>query len=203
MFGPLDKFWRSLKRRPLALLLSGALVGVPIGWFFGSRSTVEKISIPPAKATTSTTFPSEEPTAKATTTTAPSRDELKTESAKLVTAIRGLARSYYDEENRLRTAADEKSAKTDLQSDRDNIRRKWLDDSANLHKDFMDRYQANFWAHAIQLRQAIVAKVGNKVPGAQNPILFQQPTNILGIEQVANSLDLLGRALPANAQTKP
>jgi hypothetical protein len=188
MFGPLDKFWRSLKRRPLALLLSGALVGVPIGWFFGSRSTVEKISIPPAKATT---------------TTAPSSDELKTESAKLVTAIRGLARSYYDEENRLRTAADEKSAKTDLQSDRDNIRRKWLDDSANLHKDFMDRYQANFWAHAIQLRQAIVAKVGNKVPGAQNPILFQQPTNILGIEQVANSLDLLGRALPANAQTKP
>ena len=36
----------------------------------------------------------------------------------------------------------------------------------------------------------------NSVPGAQNPVLFQQPTNILSIEQVANSLELLGKSLP-------
>jgi len=187
MFGPLGKFWRSLKRHPLVLLLSGALLGVPIGWFFGSRSTVEKISIPPAKATTSTALSSE---------------ELKNKSAQLVTAIRGLARSYYDEDIRLRTAADENSGKTDSPAERERLRKAWLADSAKLHDKFMDRYKTNFWADALLLREAIVAKVG-KVPGAQNPNLFQHPTNILGVEQVANSLDLLGRALPANAQTKP
>jgi len=187
MFGPLGKFWRSLKRHSLVLLLVGAVVGVPIGWFLGSRSTVEQISIPPAKATTSTTLSSE---------------ELKSKSAQLVTAIRGLARSYYDEDNRMRTAADENSAKTDSQAERERLRKAWLADSAKLHDRFMDRYKTNYWADALLLREAIVAKVGG-VPGSQNAILFQHPTNILGVEQVANSLDLLGRALSANEQRKP
>ena len=59
----------------------------------------------------------------------------------------------------------------------------------------MDRYKTDFWADALLLREAIVAKVGG-APGAHNPIMFQHPTNILGIEQVANSLDLLAKSLP-------
>jgi hypothetical protein len=113
----------------------------------------------------------------------------------LVTAIRSLARSYNDEDNRLRAVADENSGKTDSQAERERLRKAWLDDSAKLHDGFMDRYRTNFWAEALLLRQAIVAKVGG-APGAQNPILFQHPTNILGVEQVANSLELLGKSLP-------
>lgn len=169
------------------LLVAGLVVGVPIGWFLGSRSTGEKVSMPPAKATTYSTL---------------SNEELKKKSAQLVTAIRSLARSYYDEENRLRAGADENSGKTKSQAEQESIRQTWLGDSAKLHDMFMDRYKTNFWADAILLRQAIVAKVGG-VPGAQNPILFQHPTNILGVEQVANSIDLLGKALSANEQTKP
>jgi len=37
------------------------------------------------------------------------------------------------------------------------------------------------------------------VPGAQNPMLFEQPTNILGVEQVANSLELLEKSLTKKA----
>ena len=112
-----------------------------------------------------------------------------------MTAIRSLVRSYHDEDNRMRSAADESSGKTDSQAERERLRKTWLDDSAKLHDGFMDRYKANFWADALLLRQAIVAKVGG-VPGAQNPILFQHPTNILGVEQVANGLELLGKSLP-------
>lgn len=187
MFGPLGKFWRSLKRHPLIVLLGGVVVGVPIGWFLGSRSTVEQISISPVKATTYTTLSSE---------------ELKNKSAQLVTAIRGLARSYYDEDNRMQTAADENSGKTDSQAERQRLRKAWLTESAKLHDMFIDRYKTNFWADALLLREAIVAKVGG-APGAQNPILFQHPTNILGVVQIANSLELLGKALSANEQTKP
>ncbi len=169
------------------LLIAGLVGGIPIGWFFGSRSAVEKISLPPAKATTYTTL---------------SNDELKIKSAQLVTAIRSLTRSYYDEDSRLRSAADESSGKTDSQTERERIRKTWLVDSAKSHDEYLDRYKTNFWADALLLREAIVAKVGG-VPGAQNPMLFQHPTNILGVEQVANSLELLGKSLPAKYPPNP
>jgi hypothetical protein len=183
MFGLLSKIWRSLKRHPLLLLLGGFVAGVPIGWLLGSKSAPEPISMPPAKATTYTTL---------------SNEELKNKSAQLVTAIRGLARFYNDEDSRLRAVADENSGKTDAQADRERIRQAWIA-KAKLHDAFMDRYKTNFWADALLLREAIVAKVGG-VPGAQNPILFQHPTNILGVEQVANSLELLGKSLPGDKQ---
>ena len=184
MRGRVQIFWKSISRYPTVLLLGGLVVGVPIGWFIGPGSPPEQIAIPPAKATTYTTL---------------SNDELKNKSAQLVTAIRSLTRTYNDEDNRLRAVADENSGKTDSHADRERLRKEWIAESAKLHDAFMDRYKTNFWADALLLRQAIVAKVGG-APGAQNPILFQHPTNILGVEQVANSLDLLGKSLPGNKQ---
>jgi len=181
MLAPLRKLLIRSTRFPIVILLVGLVGGVPIGWFLGSRATVGKISIPPAKATTYTTL---------------SNEELKNRSAQLVTAIRSLVRSYHDEDNRLRAVADENSGKTDSQAERERVRQAWIAESAKLHDGFMDRYKTNFWADALLLREAIVAKVGG-APGAQNPILFQHPTNILGVEQVANSLDLLGKSLAA------
>ena len=96
----------------------------------------------------------------------------------------------------MRMISDENSGKTTSQAERDRIRQKWIQESAKLHDRLMDRYKTNFWAEAILLRQAIVAKIG-AAPGSQNPMLFQHPTNILGVEQVANSLELLGKSLPA------
>lgn len=187
MFGPFGKYWHSLKRYPVALLVVGLAAGVPIGWFLGLKLTAEQISIPPAKATVYTTL---------------SDQELKNKSLQLASAIRELARSYYQEDDRLRMTADEKSGQTTSQAERDSVRRAWIDDSAKLHDQFMDRYKTNFWADAILLRQAIVGKIGG-APGAENPILFRHPTNILGVEQVANSLELLGKSLPASEAAKP
>ena len=85
MINPLGKFWHLFERYPLVLLVGGLVAGIPIGWFLGPKSTPEQISLPPAKATTYTTL---------------SNEELKNKSAQLVIAIRGLARSYYDEDNR-------------------------------------------------------------------------------------------------------
>jgi hypothetical protein len=186
MFGTLGKFWRSLTRHPLLVLLGGVVVGVPIGWFLASPSTVEQNSLAPVK----------------TTYAKLSSEELKIKSDQMVTAIRGLARTYYDEDRRMQTAADENSGKTDSQAERERLRNAWLAESAKLHDMFIDRYKTNFWADALLLREAIVAKVGG-VPGAQNPNLFQHPTNILGVVQVANSLELLGKALSASERMKP
>jgi hypothetical protein len=166
------------------LLIAGLVGGIPIGWFLGSRSAVEETPLPPAKATTNSTL---------------SNEELKNKAAQLATAIRALARNYYDEERRLRAAVDENSGKTSSKSEQERIRQAWLADSDKLHDQFMDRYKTNLWADALLVREAIVAKVGG-VPGAQNPMLFQHPTNIIGIEQVANALDLLSKSLPGKSE---
>ena len=182
MLALLRQPWTLLRRNPVALILAGLVVGVPIGWYLGSKSAVGEFPIPPTKATSST---------YANLT----NEELKDKSVQLASAIRGLARSFYEEDNRMRMIADQNSGSVNSQSERERIRRAWIDDSAKLHDKFMDRYKDNFWADAVLLREAIVAKVGG-VPGAQNPMLFQHPTNILGVEQVANSLELLGKSLP-------
>jgi len=187
MIGSLGKLWRLLKRYPVAVLMAGLAGGISIGRLLGPKAAVEQIAIPPAKATAYTTL---------------SNEELKSKSLQLVTLIRDLTRSYYQEDERLRMIADEKSGTTTSQAEREKIRKAWLDDSAKVHDQYLDRYKSNFWADAILLRQAIVAKVGG-VPGSENPILFQHPTNILGVEQVANSLDLLGKSLAANQKAQP
>jgi hypothetical protein len=169
--------------KPLVLILAGIIIGVPFGWFLRGKAPPEKSAIPPAKTTAYTSL---------------SNEELKNRSAQLVAAIRGLTRSFYEEDNRMRVAADEKSAGVKSQAEQERIRKAWIEDSAKLHDMFMQRYKDQFWAEAVLLRQAIVARVGS-VPGAQNPILFEQPTNILGVEQVANSLELLEKSLTKKA----
>lgn len=176
----MDKFWSSIRRYPIVLLFAGLVGGVPIGWFYGVKSAIEQLPIPAAKATAYTTL---------------SNEELKTKSLHLVAAVRELTRSYHQEDARLRMSNDEYDGKATSQAERDRMRKIWIDESAQLHDRFMERYQANYWAEAILLRQAIMAKIGG-APGAQNPILFQHPTNILGVEQVANGLELLGKSLP-------
>lgn len=173
--------WRFIKRYPIILFFAGLGAGIALGWFLGAKLGVGQVSVPAARATAYTSL---------------SEEELKNRSIRLVSAIRDLTRSYYQEDDKLRMSADENAGKTTLQSERDRIRQAWIDESAKLHAQFLDRYKINYWADAILLRQAIVAKIGG-APGAQNPILFQHPTNILGIEQVANSLELLGKSLPA------
>ncbi|HEY1235828.1 MAG TPA: hypothetical protein VGH22_20780 [Candidatus Binatia bacterium] len=170
--------------KTLLLILAGIMMGVPLGWFLRERASPQINALLPAKGSAYTSL---------------SNEELKDRSAQLVAAIRVLARSFYEEDNRMRMAADQKTAGVKSQAEQERIRKGWIEDSARLHDTFMQRYKDKFWADAVLLRQAIIGRVG-AVPGAQNAILFEQPTNILGVEQVANSLELLEKSLPKTAQ---
>jgi len=165
--------------KPLLLILAGIMIGVSLGWFLRVKASPETSVIPAAKASAYTSL---------------SNEELKNRSTQLVAAIRGLTRSFYEEDNRMRMAADQKTVGVKSQAEQEKIRKAWIEDSARLHGTFMQRYKDKFWADAVLLRQAIIGRVGF-LPGAQNSILFEQPTNILGVEQVANSLELLEKSL--------
>jgi hypothetical protein len=167
-----------LKR--FALISVGIVLGISVGWFLGQRSRIE-------------TGPSAG--AKSNAYTSISNEELKSRSAQLVVAIRGLTRSFYEQDNQMRNVADSKLGDTKSKTEQERIRKNWIEESAKLHDAFMERYKDKYWADAILLRDAMVARIG-LVPGAKNP-LFQYPTNILGVEQVANSLELMSKSLPA------
>jgi hypothetical protein len=171
--------WTLLRRHPIALVSIGFIIGIPIGWFLGAKTAVKTVILP----------------AKTTAYRNLSNEELKNKVLQLASAIRGLARSFYEDDNRMRISADEKSASAKSQSERDQIRKTWIEDSGKLHNTYLARYEDKFWADAVLLREAVVARVGG-VPGARNPIIFEHPTNMLGIEEVANSLELLGKSLP-------
>ena len=173
---------RRFSHSPFLFTLIGIVIGSSATWFVARQPWTEKAIFAPPKKTAYTAL---------------SNEELKNRSAQLAAAIHGLARSFYEEDNRLRIAADEKLAGTKSPGEQERLRKAWIDESAKLHDTFMQRYQDNFWEDAVLLRDAILARMGS-VAGTRNP-LFQHPTNILGVEQVANSLELMSKSLPAKA----
>jgi hypothetical protein len=183
----LKKLWRSAGRHPVILLLIGLAVGVPAGWFLGIVMRLDNVRPLPLGPTAYSEL---------------SNEELRARSARLVSEIRALVGAFNQEDSRLRFAADENSSRTDSKDEAEKIRRAWLDDSAKLHDGYLDRYKKAYWSEAILLRTAMITRLP-AVPGTQNAQLFFYPTNILGVEVVANALELLGKSLPQTAALKP
>ena len=88
---------RRFSHSPFLYTLIGIVIGSSATWFVARQPWTEKAIFAPPKKTAYTAL---------------SNEELKNRSAQLAAAIHGLARSFYEEDNRLRIAADEKLAGT-------------------------------------------------------------------------------------------
>jgi hypothetical protein len=172
--------WRILKAYPASLLLIGFVVGLVLGWLVGSRTLLERLPAAPAKDTAYSRL---------------SNEQLRTRSLQLVSRIRELVRSFERDDRQLRVEADQKIGDTKSVEEQNRIRKTWLDLSDKLHAKYMDQYREQFWSEAVLLRDALTARLPARF-GSQNAQLFLHPTNILGVGQVANGLELLAKSLP-------
>jgi hypothetical protein len=170
--------WRILKDYPGSLLLIGFFAGLPAGWFVASRALIEGVS--PSKATAYSRLPNE---------------ELRSRSVRLVSGVRELVRSFEREDRQLRADADKKIGDTKSPEEQNRIRKTWLEESDKLHAKYMEQYNERFWSDAVLLRDAMVRRLPPRF-GSQNSQLFLHPTNLLGVGQVANALELLAKSLP-------
>jgi hypothetical protein len=172
--------WRILKPYPASLLVIGFFAGLVLGWLVGSRTLLEPLGVAPAKDTAYSRL---------------SNEELRSRSLQLVSRIRELIRAFEGQERQLRVEADQKIGHTKSAEEQNRIRKTWLDLSDKLHAKYMDQYRDHFWSEAVLLRSAIVGRLPPRF-GSQNAQLFLHPTNILGIGQVADALELLAKSLP-------
>jgi hypothetical protein len=170
--------WRTLKGYPVSLLLIGLLAGSVAGWFLGSRALLERLA--PSKDTAYSRL---------------SNQELRSRSLQAVSRIRDLVRSFAREDRQLGAEADKKIGETKSPEEQNRIRKTWLEESDKLHAKYMEQYNQQFWSDAVLLRDAMRLRLPPRF-GSENSQLFLYPTNILGVGQVANALELLAKSLP-------
>lgn len=124
--------------------------------------------------------------------------ELKTRVLLLVKDIRTLAYAYQKRDRELLAAFDQKNRREISIDERKAMRQQWIRESDGVHDSFMREYKEKYWADAILLRNELYRRLPKKLQQPQIAAMYQYPTNILGIEAIADNLELLSKSLADN-----
>src|SRR5215813_5506564 len=95
----------------------------------------------------------------------------------------------YDKKDKPEIRIDERKA----------MREQWLKESDVVHDSAMRYYRDNYWADAILLRNELYRRL-QKLPKKLNQTnlapIYQNPTNVVGIQVIANDLERISKLLP-------
>ena|SRR5215831_1105224 len=125
-----------------------------------------------------------------------SNKELKEKTFSLVKSIRALVDSYNQKDRALMAEYDKKNRPEIRTDERKTIREQWLKDSDALHDSSMRTYRDNYWSDAILLRNEIYRRLPKKLDQKDLAPIYQNPTNVLGIQLIADNLELIAKSLP-------
>ena len=67
------------------------------------------------------------------------------------------------------------------------MREQWIRESDAVHEPFIRQYKEKHWADAILLRNELYRRLPKKLQQSQLAAIYQYPTNILGIEVIADN----------------
>jgi hypothetical protein len=76
------------------------------------------------------------------------------------------------------------------------MREQWMRQSDSVHDATMRRYKETYWADAILLLDELYRRVPQRMRQKDILPIYQHPTNVLGVETIANHLELMAKALP-------
>jgi hypothetical protein len=125
-----------------------------------------------------------------------SNKELKQKALALVKSIRGLVDSY-NKKDRALMAEYDKNNKPEIRIDeRKAMREQWLRESDAVHNSSMRSYKENYWAEAILLRNELYRRLPKKLNQKDLSPIYQNPTNVLGVQVIADHLELIAKSLP-------
>jgi hypothetical protein len=125
-----------------------------------------------------------------------SNKELKEKTLRLVKNIRDLVDSY-NKKDRALMAEYDKNNKPEIRIDeRKAMRDQWLKESDAVHDSSMRTYRDNYWADAILLRNELYRRLPKKLNQTNLAPIYQNPTNVLGIQVIADHLELISKSLP-------
>ena len=125
-----------------------------------------------------------------------SNKELKEKTLGLFKNIIVLVDSYNQKDRALIAEYDKKNRPEIRTDERKTIREQWLKESDALHDSSMRTYRDNYWSDAILLRNEIYKRLPKNLNQKNMAPIYQHPTNVLGIQVIADSLELLAKSLP-------
>ena len=125
-----------------------------------------------------------------------SNKELKEKTLGLVKNIRALVDSY-NKKDRASMAEYDKKDRPEIRIDeRKAMRDQWLKESDALHDSSMRSYRDSYWSDAILLRNEIYRRLPKNLQQTNLSPIYQNPTNVLGIQLIADNLELISKSLP-------
>jgi hypothetical protein len=125
-----------------------------------------------------------------------SNKELRQKALALVKSIRALVDSYNTKDRELRAEYDKKDKPESSTEERKALRDQWLKASDAVHDAAMRAYKDQYWADAIVLRNELARRLPKQPNQKEAAMLYQIPTNALGIGLIADHLELLAKSLP-------
>jgi hypothetical protein len=125
-----------------------------------------------------------------------SNKELKQKTLVLVKNIRELVDSYNKKDRALMAEYDKKNQPEIRIDERKAMREQWLKESDAVHDSAMHSYKENYWAEAILLRNELYRRLPKKPNQKDLAPIYQNPTNVLGIQVIADHLELISKSLP-------
>jgi uncharacterized NAD(P)/FAD-binding protein YdhS len=125
-----------------------------------------------------------------------SNKELKQKALRLVKNIRDLVDSYNKKDRALMAEYDKKTTPEIRTDERKAMRQQWLKESDTIHDSAMRTYRDNYWADAILLRNELYRRLPKKLNQKDLAPIYQNPTNVLGLQLIADHLELIAKSLP-------
>jgi hypothetical protein len=125
-----------------------------------------------------------------------SNKDLKQRASRLVKNIRDLVDSYNKKDRELMTDYDKKNRPEIRIDDRKVIRDQWLRKSDAVHDFAMRHYRDHYWSDAILVVDELYKRLPARLRRKDVLPIYQHPTNVLGLQTIANHLELSAKSLP-------
>ncbi len=125
-----------------------------------------------------------------------SNNEVKSRVMRLVKDIRELVYSHKRKDEELLATVDKRDRADANRTEKKKLRDEWVSESNAAHDSFMRQYKEKYWADAILYRNELLRRLPKNFQQPQLSGLYQYPTNLLGVEAIADNLELLAKSLP-------
>lgn len=135
-------------------------------------------------------------TAERTVYSQTSNRELKRKAFQLVKGIREVVNSYNKKDREVLSEYDTKSRPGSTLAAAKELREQWLKETDDLHDSTMKKYKEYYWSDAILLASEILQRLPKQKSQTNVLALYRHPTNIVGVQAVANHLELIAKSLP-------
>jgi hypothetical protein len=124
-----------------------------------------------------------------------SNKELKPRVMRLVNDIRQLVYIYKKKDGELLAASDKRDREDTSKEEKKRAREQWIKESDAAQDAVMRQYKEKYWADAILLKNELLRRLPKNLRQPQLTTIYQYPTNVLGVEVIADNLELLAKSL--------